>query len=74
MGNGCSCDWAKDAWDSFKGFFEELGKWIANEAEYLWGDAKWAYYITKDLLLVAGPFLGFFLYSMLTRGEIIIQR
>lgn len=74
MGGGCSCDWVKDAWDSIKDFFESIGKWIADEAKTIWGDAKWAYYVTKDLILVAGPFFGFFLYSMLTRGEVIIER
>lgn len=79
------CDWASDAWDSIKNFFGgayeavigiflDFAEWVANEAKYLWGDAKWLYYITKDLLLVAGPFLGFFLYSMLTREEVVITR
>lgn len=79
------CDWATDAWNSVKdffvggwdaviGIFKDFADWVVGAAQYIWGDAKWFYYITKDLLLVAGPFLGFFLYSMLTREEVIITR
>lgn len=74
MGGGCSCDWAEEAWDKFRDFFEDIGKWFEQAFEYIWKDAKWMYYISKDLLLVAGPFLGFFLYAMLTREEVVIAR
>jgi hypothetical protein len=71
----CSCDfsWVKDIIDDIKNFFEDAGKKIEDFFEMLWGDAKWAYYVTKDLILVAGPFLGFFLYSLLTREEVVIN-
>jgi len=71
MGN-CNCDWAEEAFDKFEHFFESIGKWFENAFQTVWGDAKWAYYIAKDLLLIAGPFLGFFLYAMLTREETVI--
>lgn len=63
-----------DSWKDFIDFFKQFGDWIASLGEYVWEDAKWIYYIAKDLILVAGPFFGFFLYTFLTREEVIINR
>ena len=74
MGNSCGsinldCSCCDEFWDKFKSFFDDIGDFFKG----LWKDSVWLYYIGKDMLLLAAPFIGFLLYSMLTRPETIIQ-
>lgn len=74
MGNSCGginldCSCCDECWDKFKSFFGEIGDFFKD----FWKDAQWIYYISKDVLLLAGPFIAFFAFVMLTRAETVIQ-
>lgn len=54
-----------EAWDDIMRFFQGIAKWF----EDLWADFTWAYYVLRDIILIAGPFVGFLIYGLTARTD-----
>lgn len=57
--------------DFFSNIFDDIGKFWGDVAIWfigLWSDFTFAYYVCQDLILVAGPFIGFLLYAIMSHS------
>lgn len=54
-----------DAAKKLEEFFMDMAIWFID----LWGDFTYAYYVTRDIIIIMGPFVGFLLYALLTRSN-----
>lgn len=67
-------------WSSIEDFFSGIFDWIGgifrsigDFFQGLWNDLTWAYYVARDLLLLAGPFLAFLIYALLTPARTEVE-
>lgn len=58
-------DFFADIFNYIGDFFKAIGDFFVG----LWDDLTWAFYVCEDLLILAGPFLGFLLYALLTPAK-----